>query len=81
MSASSASHAWDDTVRFRKPFTTLYEATLGSFSTSQRPMSPAVSSGFLRETLSRGNTTSVKCPSNSRFVFCTCIIPSGTSCP
>ena len=81
MSLSSASHASGAMTRLRKPFTTLNEAMALQLRQMYSPSSCAVSSGFLCDILRNGNTTSVRFPSNSRFVFCSCTIFSGTSCP
>ena len=81
MLLSSESHAALATVMLRKPFTTLNFSTALQFCPSHCPISWAVSSGFLCDILRNGNTTSVRLPSNSRLVFCSCTIFSGTSCP
>ena len=81
MSSSSSIQAAGATVRFRKPLMTLKAATAGSLPTRYAPISCAVCSGPLRDMRRKGNTTSVRCPSNSFFVFCNCTSLAGTSCP
>ena len=78
---SRLTHAFCATTMFKKPFTTLKRSTASQCSCSHWPISCAVSSGFLRDIFRKGNTTSVRLPSNSRLVFCSCTMLSGTSCP
>ena len=81
ISLSSPSHAFCDMTRFRKPLTTLYDAMASQCSAIHAPISSAVSSGFFFDVLSSGNTTRVRLPSNSFFVFCSCSRLSSTSAP
>ena len=81
MVLSRLSHASWAMTRLRNPFTTLYAATAGHFSTKYCPISSATSSGFFLAIFTKGNTTRVRLPSNSFFVFCSCTIFSGTSWP
>ena len=69
ISLSSASHAFLSMTRLRKPPTALKSAIASQFCLMYSPISRAVSSGFLREILRNGNTTSVRLPSNSFLVF------------
>ncbi len=81
MSLSSPTHAAGATTRFRKPFTTLNELTALQLAARYSPISCAVSSGFFLDIFRNGNTTSVRLPSKVLFVFCSCTIFPGTSCP
>ena len=81
ISFSNSIHVADAIVRFKNPFITLNAATAGSFAFRYSPISCAVCSGPFFDIFRKGNTTSVKCPSNSFFVFCICTIFSGTSWP
>ena len=71
--SSSIQASWAIT-RFRNPFTTLNSEMALQLSLRYSPISCAVSSGFFFEIFRNGNTTSVRFPSNSRFVFCSCTI-------
>ena len=78
---SKSNHAVCEITRLRNPLTTLKSATSAIFAFSHSPISCAVASGLFLESFRKGNTTSVRFPSNSALVFCNCTIFSGTSCP
>ncbi len=81
MAFSSSSQAPPPTLRFRKPFTTLNFSTALQFACRYSPISCAVCSGLFLAAFTKGNTTSVRLPSNSLLVFCSCSIFSVASMP
>ena len=81
MAFSSSSQAPPPTLRFRKPFTTLNFSTAEQFACRYSPISCAVCSGLFLAAFTKGNTTSVRLPSNSLLVFCSCSIFSVASMP
>ena len=81
MTFSSSSQAPPPTLRFRKPFTTLNFSTAVQFACRYSPISCAVCSGLFFAAFTKGKTTSVRLPSNSLLVFCSCSIFSVASMP
>ena len=61
--------------------TTLKPLISGTLAFSQSPIAAPVASGLVRDTLKRGKTTSVKSPSNSLRVSCTCRVEASTLVP
>src|SRR5574344_663956 len=64
ISANSLSQKASENLRFKNPFTTLYDFISGQLVFSQLPISSAVASGDFLLTLKSGKVTRVKSPSN-----------------